>query len=587
MQGLKEKTAVLAALVILMAGVGLAVDQAKVPVEEHQLSNGMHLLLVPRHEAPSVSAGWVAHVGSANEEAGVTGIAHLFEHMMFKGTTTIGTKDAARELEIMNKLDAVRTEMEKEYTKLRDAKRRGTVEGSIYLPENRTPRLEELYKQMKELQDEQHTYIVKDEYDKVYTTLGASGMNAFTNTDATTYFITVPANKLELWFWMESGRLMHPVFREFYSERDVVREERRMRIESNPTGKFEEQFDSMFWTASPYHHPVIGWPSDVESINRQQANDFFATYYAPNNITAALVGDFDPAEALRLAEKYFGRIPRGVKEPPDVITEELDQLQEKRMVAEADTNPSVEIRWRTVAFVHPDQYVLDVIGGILSQRTGRLYKQLVEEKKLATGEPYGYFRPLKFDGYFEVGAELADGVSHQEVEEALLAELSRLKNEPVPEQELQKVKNQNLANSFRRLQSNFYQLLQLLIYDAMGDWHYINESPAAIDAVTAEDIMRVAKKYFTSPHRNTMWYVRKAGTEEDPALAGLSGQAKMFAKQMMAHISAEKDVSKLQMAMGQMQQGMSQAPEEIRPAIEIVIKKIEERLAELSEGGEN
>lgn len=588
MKGSFLKATAFAALSFLLSGLSLAAGAAKVPVEEHQLSNGMHFLMVQRHEAPSVAAGWVAHVGSANEEAGVTGIAHLFEHMMFKGTTTIGTSDSAKELAIMEQLDAVRTEMDAEYEQLRDAKRRGQVEGSLYLPENRTPKLKELYARMKVLQDEQHKFIVKDEYDKVYTGMGASGMNAFTNQDATTYFITVPSNKLELWFWMESERLMHPVFREFYSERDVVREERRMRIESNPTAKFEEQFDSMFWTASPYHHPVIGWPSDVESISRRDANQFFGTYYAPNNITAALVGDFDPAEALKLAEKYFGRIPRGKVAPPEIITEELEQLQERRMVAEADTNPAVEIRWRGVAFVNQDQYALDVLAGILSGRTGRLYKKLVEEKKLATGEPYAYSRAMRLDGYFELGAELADNVAHQDVEEALLGELSRIKKEKVPEHELQKVKNQNLADSYRRLQSSFYQLLQLLVYDAMGDWHYLNDSSAAIQAVTADDVMRVAKKYFTSEGRNTMWYVRKAGAaDEDPELAALSGRPKAMAQQMIAQISTETDVSKLQGAVAQMQAGISQAPEEFRPVLELVVKKINQRLAELDQGGEN
>lgn len=587
MRGSFLKYSAMTALVLLSSGLLSAAGGAKVPVEEHQLANGMRLLLVQREGAPSVSAGWVAHVGSANEEAGVTGIAHLFEHMMFKGTTTIGTKDAAKELEIMKKLDELRAEMEKEYEKLRVAKREGKVEGSIFLPENRTEALKEMAVRMKELQDEQHKYIVKDEYDKVYTGMGASGMNAFTNQDATTYFITVPSNKLELWFWMESERLMHPVFREFYSERDVVREERRMRIESNPTAKFEEQFDSMFWTATPYHHPVIGWPSDVEAINRQEANAFFSTYYAPNNLTAALVGDFDPAEALKLAEKYFGRIPRAKVDPPKVITEELEQLQERRMVAVADTNPAVEIRFRTVAFVNPDQYALSVLSGILTGRTGRLYKKLVEEDNLASGEPYAFSRPMNLDGYFEIGAELAEGVGHQQVEEALLGEISRLKKEAVGEHELQKVKNQYLADSYRRLQSNFYQMIQLLIYDAVGDWQYLNDSAAAVEAVTPEDIMRVAKKYFTPEGRNTMWYVRKEGAAEDPELAALSGQAKMMAKQMIAQISQEKDVAKLQMALGQMQAGISQAPEQFRPAIELVVKRINQRLAELDQGGEN
>ncbi len=566
----------------LAVAVGPAVaQQAKVPVQEITLDNGMKLLMVERHESPSISGGWVAHVGSANERPGITGIAHLFEHMMFKGTTTIGTKDYAKEKEIMDRLDAVRLQMEEEYTKLREAKRRGEVTGNIYSPENQTPRLEELRAEMKKLQDEQHELIVKDEFDKVYTANGASGLNAFTNEDMTTYFITVPANKLELWFWMESERLLHPVFREFYSERDVVREERRMRVESDPVAKFEEQFGSMFWTSVPYHHPVIGWPSDVESISRRQANEFFATFYAPNNITAALVGDFDPKEAVALAKKYFGRIPRGAQDPPEMITEEIEQLQEKRMSAEADTNPMVEIRWHTVPFVHRDKYALQVLASLLNGRTGRLYKSLVEKQHIATGEPYAWSSAMKYAGSFEIGAELADGHGHQEVEEALLAEIDRLMNELVGDHELQKVKNQAVANSYRRLQSRFFLLLQLLIYDAQGDWHELNEMPARIQAVTAGDIQRVVKTYFTPEDRNIMWYSRKEGTEEDPELAGLKGRARAAAKQMLARLEQVQDPDQLSKMITGLEGSMGQAPPEFKPALELVLKRARQRLEEL------
>lgn len=574
------------ALALLLGAYSAIAQEAKVPVQEHELDNGMRLLLVERHDTPTVAAGWVTHAGSANETYGATGIAHLFEHMMFKGNRIIGTTDAAAELDIMDKLDAIRLKMEDEYSKLREAKRRGEISGSIYLPENETPRLAELRAEMKALQEKQHTFIVKDEFDQVYTELGASNLNAFTNNDMTVYIITVPANKLELWFWMESERLLEPVFREFYSERDVVREERRQRTESDPTAKYEEQFNAMFWSGSPYQHPVVGWPSDVESISRAQANTFFNTYYAPNNLTASLVGDFDSAEAMRLAKKYFGRIPRGKTAPPEVVTEPIEQLQERRMTAEADTNPSVSIRWHTVPFVNKDAYALDVMSDILSGRTGRLYKSLVEDKKIATGEPYSYSNTQKFAGSFEVGAELADGAEHQQVEDALLAEIERLKTEPVGARELQKVKNQSLANSFRRLQSNFFLMIQLLYYDALGDWTFINESSAKIQAVTPDDIMRVAKTYFPEQGRNVMWYFRKEGSEEDPELAALSGQAKQMAKGMLAQIAASDNAEELEAGLGQMQGALAQVPPEIKPAVELVIRRMQERIEQLRSGGE-
>ncbi len=561
-------------------------EQAAVPVNEVYLDNGMKMLLVERHASPTIAAGWVAHVGSVNETAGITGIAHLFEHMMFKGTHTVGTSDSRREAEIMAQLDEVRKGMEVEYAKLREAKRRGEINGSIYLPENRTASLVELGERLRSLQEAQRELIVKDEFDLVYTNQGASGMNAGTSFDYTMYFITVPANKLELWFWMESERLLNPVFREFYSERDVVREERRMRVESDPTARFQEQFDAMFWAAIPYSHSLGGWPSDVESINRRQADEFFATYYAPNNITAVLVGDLDTSRALELAQRYLGRIPRGEVDPPEMITEEIEQLQERRMRAEADTNPSVHIRWHAVPFLHKDVYALDVMSDLLSGRTGRLYKSLVENANLATGEPYAYVGRRKYAGLFEVGAELTDRATHEQVEAALLAEIERLKREPVPERELQKVKNQSLANSYRRLRSNTGLLMQLMAYDAFGDWEYLTKGPAKVQAVTADDIMAVAKSYFPAAGRNVLWYFRKQGTEEDPQLAALSGQAKSMAKQALAQIEQIDDPEELAEILSQMEAQAGQVPPEFKPALEVIIRRTKERLERLQQAGE-
>ena len=565
-------------VVVLLSTFAITAQEAKVPVQEVFLDNGMKILMVERHESPTVSAGWVTHVGSVNEEVGATGIAHLFEHMMFKGSPTVGTSDYEQEAAIMAQLDELRLEMEAEYEVMREMKRAGELEGSIYLPENQTEKLAELRAKMQEFQTQQKEFIVKDEFDQIYTEAGASGMNAGTSNDFTIYFITVPANKLELWFWMESERLLNAVFREFYTERDVVREERRMRTESNPTAKFEEQFDMMFWGSVPYHHPVVGWPSDVESITRAQAEEFFATYYAPNNITTALVGDFDPVQALALAKKYLGRIPRGEVPPPPVVTEEIEQLAERRMKAVADTNPAVQLRWHTVPFGNNDYYALDVMDSILNDRTGRLYKSLVEDKQIATGEPYSSHNALKYGGYVEFGAEVADGVDHQLVEDALIFEIDRLKEEPVGERELQKVKNQALAGSYRRLQSDFFLLLQLLLYDVWEDWSFLNESSARIEAVTAEDIQRVANTYFTDTGLNALWYFRKEGSEEDPELAALSTQGKAMAKQALAQINQVTDPAELEQGLAQMQAMAAQAPPEYKAAIELVIQKATERL---------
>jgi predicted Zn-dependent peptidase len=570
------------AVALLALLVAAAAGAQQVQVREETLGNGMKLLLVERHDAPTVACGWVAKVGSVNEPPGITGISHLFEHMMFKGTKTIGTKDFARDQEIRKQQDELRAEMEKEYTLLRERQRRGEVAGNIYDPENMTPRLKELRAQLEKLYQAEKEILVSEELDQIYTAQGASGINAGTSEDQTFYFVMVPSNKLELWFWMESDRLLEPVFREFYSERDVVREERRLAVESTPTGKFEETFDAMFWQASPYSHPIVGWPSDVESITRAQAEAYFGTYYAPNNLTVALVGDFDSAKALELANRYFGRIPRGAKEPPEVITDEVPQVAEKRFLAEADTNPEVTIRYHAVPFDHNDSYAYQLIADLLNRRTGRFYKALVEGQEVAVGEPSAFYRPLKYEGYFEVSAEVRDGRKPADVEAALTAELAKLAKEPVGERELQKVKNQELANSFRRLQSNFFLMLQLLLYDSWSDWRYLNDSPARLQAVTAADIQRVAQAGFTRENSNVLVYERKAGSApEDPEIAALPPQLKGMVKQQLAQIESITDPAELEQMLAEMMQMAGQVPPQVKPAVDIIVKRTQERIEAL------
>ncbi len=569
--------------IFVLVALTSALWAQKVEVQEETLSNGMRLLIVERHDSPTIACGWVARVGSVNEHPGITGISHLFEHMMFKGTKTIGTKDYAKGQEIREQQDAVFAEMREEYSKLRKKLRLGEISGSIYDPENQTPRLKELRAKLEKLFAEEKQYIVKDELDRIYTSEGGSGLNAFTTEDQTGYFITVPSNKLELWFWLESDRLLNPVFREFYSERDVVREERRLRVESTPTGQLDELFNAMFWESAPYSWPVIGWASDVEAITRDQAENYFDVYYAPNNITAILVGDVQPDEAIQLAEQYFGRIPRGKVPPPEVITFEVNQTAEKRTTGEADTNPTVTVRYHTPPFDHKDTFPLEILAQALNGRTGRLYKALVEAKQLAVGQPRAQLGTNKYAGYLELSAEVKDGHTHQEVEEALLAELERLKSEPVGEQELQKLKNNELADSFRRLQSNFYLLLQLIFYDSNGDWRYINESPPKLQAVTASDIQRVAGDYLTEENRSVAWYERKAGSQpEDPELAALPAQMKPMVKQQVAQIQQETDLENLKKGLAQMQQMQEKVPPQAKPAMQYLIKKIQERIDELS-----
>ena len=483
----------------------------KVPVKEVILDNGMKLLLVERHDEPSVAGGWVAHVGSSNERPGITGIAHLFEHMMFKGTPTIGTKDYKKDQEIIAEQEKVRDEMRLEERKMREEYRRGTID-DLMKPENKTPRWQELNKKFNELIQQQREVLVKNEFDQVYTKEGGTGMNAFTSQDMTAYFITVPANKLELWMWMESERIFHPVFREFYAERDVVFEERRMRTDSTPLGKFAEEGEAMFWESAPYGWPVVGWPSDIPAISKAQADEFYGLFYAPQNITLILVGDFKSEEVVATARKYFERIPRGKKDAPDVTTLEVPQAAEKRMYAAAETNPQADLNWHTVPFGHKDSYALEVLAQVLSTRTGRLYKGLVLGSQVAT-ETYATQDSRKWAGLFNAGGEARDGKTPEEVEQGVYAEMEKLKKEEVPADELQKVKNNFAAGEYRRLSSNTPILMYLIQNEGEGDWREINEAGVKIQAVTSADLKRVANKYFSKENRTVGIYTRKGGSE--------------------------------------------------------------------------
>jgi predicted Zn-dependent peptidase len=508
--------------------------------------------------------------------------------MMFKGTHAIGTKNIEENLKLIKEMDAVRAELRREEQALILKARLGEITDAKD-PKFRSARYRELRAKFDELTKREKDLMVKDEFDRIYTTAGGSGMNAGTSNDFTVYFINVPANKLELWFWMESDRLRNPVFREFYSERDVVHEERRLRTDSTPTGKFNELYDSMFWQSSPYGWPVVGWPSDLEGITREEALEYFAVNYAPNNLTACLVGDIDPARAVELAKTYFGRLPRGPREPEPVRTSEMPQLAEKRMVAYAETVPQVRVRYHTVAEGHPDDFALDILGSVLSGRTGRLYKSLVLQQAVANSASASQ-DGRKYEGLFELNGVAKPGKTPEEVEQSLYKEIERLQKELVDDKELQKVKNQYAANDFRGLQSNFGLMVQLLLRDNNRGWATINTDPARYQAVTAEDIRRVATTYFKPENRTIAIYHTKkaeggaaAAAAEDPALAGLTDQEKTQIRGMRA-VLAQAKAEQLKMMLTQIEQQGGSAPAEKQNFIKVVRKMLEDRLKQL-EGG--
>ncbi len=554
----------------------------------HTLDNGLKLLLVERHEQPTVAACLIFKVGSCNDPAGTSGIAHMFEHMMFKGTTTIGTTDYATEKALIDKQDRLREKMNTEMSRMRLLKRRGQIE-DVLDPGQWTPEYTAMKKEYDRLLASERELMVDNELDKIYSANGGAMLNAGTAEDMTIYFVQLPSNKLELFFWLDSDRLANAVMREFYVERENVREERRLSTESTPTGKFDEAFEALFWQSHPYGRPVLGWASEVESITRDDVRNFMKVYYAPNNATMVLIGDFDSDHAIELAERYFGRIPRGKVEPPMLVTEEPAPIAERRFNAEVEANSEVRIRYHGVAIGHADEAALEVAGELLSGKSGRLFKRLVTAEDVAIGRPGGGNNSRKYAGYFEVDATVKEGRTPEEVEGLLLEEIDKLRDGEITDYELQKVKNQVLASSIRRVRNNVGLMFQLALYETWYDWNYINESSDRMLAVTAEDVRRVVRKYLDPKTRTVAVYRTKGGTspEVDPELAALLADVPPEAvpqiKAMIQQLKDADSLDQLRQQLSMMEQALSSGnvPEERTPMLEYMIKTIKARVAEL------
>jgi predicted Zn-dependent peptidase len=582
----------------ILAGWAIAAAPAaaqQVEPIEFRLDNGMTFLLLPRDEQPNViTAGWVTPAGSTSERPGITGVSHLLEHLLFKGTDTIGTTDADADERFRDELTGIREQMR---ALTLDTQYKAFLRGEIdnpWDPANDTPELRELRARMTAIQDEQRAITVKNEFDRIYTGNGASGMNAGTSNDFTIYYINLPSNKLELWAWMESDRLMDPSFRELDAERFVVIEERRQRLEATPTGMLDERFDSMFWIASGYNWPVIGWMSDLMAYTEEEIAEYFETHYQPANLTGVIVGDFDPADARQLVESYFGRLENKRPAPEPVVTYEVPLMGELRFSGECDCQDQVEVRYRAVPAGHPDGPALDLLADILNGRTGRLYQTLVEEDKLAaTASASNDMR--RSVGSFSFYATPKGKTSLAEIEQAWYEQAERLKNEPVSDRELQKVKNQAAADSFRELQSNSNLFFQLAIYEAWVGWEQLNEYPRLIQEVTAEDIQRVARAYLTQDNRGVATYTRRKGAE--PALITLEEVEASLPEEMramimpqfqaqLAELAAATDADELRASLEQIDEQQAMMPPQFKTMMDFVRQQINIRIAEIEEGAE-
>ncbi|MDA2932923.1 insulinase family protein [Acidobacteria bacterium AH-259-D05] len=457
-------------------------------VKELTLGNGLKLLVLERHQAPVVSFHTYADVGSVDEVKGITGMAHVFEHMAFKGSRTVGSKDYQKELQALELIDQVFLDLKRERSKG---------------PKADQERLAELQQRFQEAQAAAGEYLVHDEFEEALIRAGSVGLNASTSSDATRYVVSLPSNKLELWMALESDRFLNPVLREFYKEKDVVMEERRMRTENRPQGRLVEEFLALAYKAHPYGEPVVGHMSDVETMTRQEAEAFFQKYYAPSNLTIAIVGDVYIEEVRSLAETYFGRIP-GRPKPEAVETVEPPKSGERSVVIEAPSQPSVLIGYHKPSINHPDEAVFDAIADILGTgRTSRLYRSLVAEKKIAIRvSAFHGFPGNKYPGLFVFSVRPSRGHTNQECQEAIEAEIAKLKTELVSAQELKRAKTRSRAGLIRALSSNRGLARQLAFYEVVtGDWRTLFKQLDAFDQVTAQDIQRAAKEYFKTANR--------------------------------------------------------------------------------------
>ncbi|HEY9126159.1 MAG TPA: pitrilysin family protein [Acidobacteriaceae bacterium] len=454
------------------------------------LPNGLTLILCYRPDAPVFSYSTFVDAGAANDPSGESGLAHMFEHLAFKGTTEIGTTNWPAEKAALARVEAADDAYEAEYLK----------------PAGRSQKkLAALHQAFVDAQAAAEKFVVPNQFTEVAEANGAHDLNAETGLDETQYYWSMPENRLELWAWLESSRLADTVPREFYKERDVVMEERRMRVDSDPTGRLLEQFLATAYVAHPYGRSDVGWPSELSQITATEAMAFHKKYYVASNIVIAVVGDVDARTALPILEKYFGRVPGGPK-PAEMTTVEPEQFAEKSVILRDPSQPFYIEGYHRPSYRDPDDAVYDAIGDILSNgRVSRLYRSLVEQQQIA--EEAAGFSGLPDDKYpnlFAFYAVPTPGHTPAEMREAIHQEIEKLKTTDVTDAELAMYKTRTRADLLRGLADNQGLANSLAEYQTRyGDWRELFRQLDRVDKVTKADIRRVANQVFVPSNRTS------------------------------------------------------------------------------------
>ncbi|TVR66535.1 MAG: insulinase family protein [Gemmatimonadales bacterium] len=495
----------LAAVTVAAPASPVHAQEVHLDVREFTLDNGMHFLVVPRPGVPTVS--FVTHipVGSVNEALGHTGIVHFLEHLLFKGTTTVGTRDAEAEVELFARMDAAHDTL---------------ILARGRLPSPDSAEIGRLQDRIRALEDSARTLVIPGEFDRIYSRAGARSMNATTSYEATEYFVELPANRAELWFAMEADRMRNPVFREFYAEREVITEERRQVLDTSPGGALWEAHMGAAFRVHPYGVAPIGHMADIEILSRSQVEEYYRRHYGPDNTTAVLVGDIDPDSARVWAEAYFGPMePRGP--PPPVLAREPEQRGERRVEVQWDAEPRLVMGWKIPSAHHADAAALAMLSSLLvAGRDSRLYRRLVRDEGMATAVTAGATPGGRFPGLFTIQATPRAPHTPEEVEAAIDQELQRLRESPPTEVEMERLRRRLEASNVRRLTSDLGLALQLASSQGFwGDWRTTFQSQARLSQVTADDVIRVLDSYFHSRTR-TVGVLRREG---DAAAAGVDG----------------------------------------------------------------
>lgn len=496
-------TALLTFLVLIVwAGPLFAQDtyvqQFEKRVTEFDLQNGLKFLVIQRKVAPVASFVTFINVGNAHSPAGHTGIAHILEHMAFKGTKSIGTKNWDREKPLLRKMDRAYKLWLRERSK----------------PEPDPDLLKKRREHFEKLRKKADKYVENNEFPRILQRNGGTGVNAYTSNDETVYLSSLPANRIELWFCLESDRLKNPVFREFYSEKEVILEERRMRIDSDPVGRLFSEFLAVAYSAHPYGNPVLGWKSDIIGTAMAHVREFYETYYLPENITIGIAGDVAPEQIQKLATRYFGDMPsRGTS--PILPTKEPPQRGERRFVLEESIHPFYLEGYHTVSALHPDSDALDLLSLILSWgRTSRLYRQLVEREKLvAQVDAFHGYPGDKYSSLFVIFAVPNTGVNLDSVENAIREEIEKAKNGALTREELDRAKTKAKASLVRSLNSNKGLAEAFaLAEEQRGDWREVFRRLDRLNQVTLKDLQRVAETYLNKKNRTVGMIKMKAET---------------------------------------------------------------------------